>query len=81
MWGKIWLEIARIANLSMPLEYQLEDEGRVLNKGEAYQQISRSVPLMKAVLVYLGGLETIVQNVHDKNPIIEQRETSRAPTR
>jgi hypothetical protein len=47
-------EIARIANLSLALGYKLEDEGRLLTKEEAYQQLSHSASLMKAVLVYLG---------------------------
>jgi hypothetical protein len=47
-------EIARIANLSMVLGYRLEDEGRLLTKEEAYQQLSHSASLMKALLGYLG---------------------------
>jgi hypothetical protein len=47
-------EIARIANLSLVLGYKLEDESRVLTKEEAYQQLSHSASLMKAVLGYLG---------------------------
>jgi hypothetical protein len=46
-------EIARIANLSMALGYKLEDEGRLLSREEAYQQIGHSGSLMKAVLAYV----------------------------
>ena len=48
-------EIARIANLSMALGYKLEDEGRLLSKEEAYQQISHSASLFRAVLRYVDG--------------------------
>lgn len=47
-------EIARIANLSLKLGYKLEREGRMLSKQEAYQQISHSASLFKAVLGWLG---------------------------
>jgi hypothetical protein len=47
-------EIARIANLSMALGYKLEDEGRLLSKEEAYQQVSHSASLFRAVLGYVG---------------------------
>jgi hypothetical protein len=47
-------EITRIANLSMVIGYKLEDEGRLLNREEAYQQLSYSVSLMRAVLKYLN---------------------------
>ena len=46
-------EIARIASLSMALGYKLEDEGRLLSKEEAYQQISHSASLFKTVLRYV----------------------------
>lgn len=46
-------EIARIANLSMRLGYQLEDERRRLTPEEAYQQISHSASLFRAVLRYV----------------------------
>jgi pentose-5-phosphate-3-epimerase len=46
-------EIARIANLSMKLGYRLEDEKRLLTRQEAYQQISHSASLFKAVLKYV----------------------------
>ena len=48
-------EIARIANLSMALGYKLEDEGRMLSREEAYQQISHSASLFRAVLRYVEG--------------------------
>ena len=50
-------EIARIANLSMKLGYQLEAENRPLTKEEAYIQLGHSASLLKAVLDYLrpGG--------------------------
>jgi len=43
-------EIARIANLSMKLGYQLEAENRTLTKEEAYTQLGHSASLLKAVL-------------------------------
>ena len=46
-------EIARIAYLSMALGYKLEDEKRLLTKEGAYQQISYSVSLFKAILGYV----------------------------
>ena len=48
-------EIARIANFSMAMGYKLEDEGRLLSREEAYQQISHSASLFRAVLRYLEG--------------------------
>jgi hypothetical protein len=47
-------EIARIASLSMVLGYKLKDEGRLLTKEEAYQQLSHNASLMKVVLEYVG---------------------------
>jgi hypothetical protein len=47
------MKIARIASLSMALGYKLEDEGRLLSREEAYQQLSHSASLIKAVLNYL----------------------------
>ncbi len=47
-------QIARIANQALNLGYQLEKEGRLLTKAEAYQQISHSVSLLKGVLGWLG---------------------------
>ena len=37
----------------MALGYELEDEGRLLTKGEAYQQLSHSASLFKAILEYV----------------------------
>jgi hypothetical protein len=48
-------EIARVANLSMVLGYKMEDEDRILSKEEAYQQISHSASLFKAVLGYVDS--------------------------
>jgi hypothetical protein len=45
-------EIARIANLSMKLGYQLEKENRTLGKEEAYVQLGHSASLLKAILDY-----------------------------
>jgi hypothetical protein len=45
-------EIARIANLSMKLGYQLEAENRPLTKEEAYSQLGHSASLFKAILDY-----------------------------
>jgi hypothetical protein len=45
-------EVARIANLSMKLGYQLEAEDRMLSKDEAYVQLGHSASLLKAVLEY-----------------------------
>jgi hypothetical protein len=49
-------EIARIANLSMALGYKLEDKFRVLTKEEAYEQVSHSASLFKAILEYVAGV-------------------------
>lgn len=54
-------EIARIANLSMTLGYKLEDEGRLLSREEGYQQNSHSGSLFRAVLRYVEGKRTSVQ--------------------
>ncbi|MGA2404230.1 MAG: hypothetical protein ABSG91_21415, partial [Syntrophobacteraceae bacterium] len=43
-------EIARIANLSMKLGYQLESDNRVMTGEEAYTQLGHSASLLKAVL-------------------------------
>lgn len=48
-------EIARIANLSLQLGYRLEKEGRMLSRQEAYEQISHSASLFKAVLRWVKG--------------------------
>ncbi|MGA2025602.1 MAG: hypothetical protein ABSH17_00855 [Syntrophobacteraceae bacterium] len=45
-------EIARIANLSMKLGYQLERESRTLTKEEAYVQLGHSASLLRAILEY-----------------------------
>jgi len=45
-------EIARIANLSIKLGYQLEAENRMLTKEEAYIQLGHSASLLKAILDY-----------------------------
>jgi hypothetical protein len=50
-------EIARIANLSMKKGYQIEDENRLLTKEEAYEQISRSASLFRAILKYVGKID------------------------
>ena len=47
-------EIARIANLSLKKGYQIQDEKRLLTKDEAYEQISHSASLFKAILEYVG---------------------------
>ena len=47
-------EIAKIANQAMALGYKLEDESRLLTKDEAYQQLSHSASLFKAILEYLA---------------------------
>jgi hypothetical protein len=51
-------EIARIANLSMKLGYKIEAENRLLTKEEAYTQISHSVSLFKAILKYVGKMNS-----------------------
>jgi hypothetical protein len=43
-------EIARIANISLKKGYQIQDEKRLLTKEEAYEQISHSASLFKAIL-------------------------------
>ena len=43
----------------MALGYKLEDEGRLLSKEEAYQQISHSASLFRAVLRYVEGKKTL----------------------
>jgi hypothetical protein len=53
--GDLAKKIARIANLSMALGYKLEDEGRLLSREEAYQQVSHSASLFRAVLRYLDA--------------------------
>jgi hypothetical protein len=46
-------EVTRIANVSMALGYKLEDEKRLLSKEDAYQQVSHSASLFKAILDYV----------------------------
>ena len=46
-------EIARIANLSKELGYQIQHENRLLTKEEAYTQISHSASLLKAILAHV----------------------------
>jgi len=50
-------EIARIANLSLKKGYQIQDEKRLLTKDEAYEQISHSASLFKAILEYVGKVD------------------------
>ena len=50
-------EIARIANLSLKKGYQIQDEKRLLTKDEAYEQISHSASLFKAILEYAGKVD------------------------
>jgi hypothetical protein len=46
-------EIARIANISTKLGYKLIKEERLLTKKEAYEQLSHSASLFKAILNYV----------------------------
>ena len=46
-------EVARIANLSLKLGYQIEAEDRLLTEEEAYKQISHSASLLKGILEYV----------------------------
>ncbi len=50
-------EIARIANLSLKKGYQIQEEKRLLTKDEAYEQISHSASLFKAILEYVGKVD------------------------
>lgn len=50
-------EIARIANLSIKIGYQIEDENRLLTKEEMYEQISHSASLLKAILRYVEQVD------------------------
>ncbi len=45
--------VARIANLSKDLGHKLEKDGRLMTKKEAYNQISHSASLLKALLKYI----------------------------
>jgi hypothetical protein len=49
-------EIARIANLSLKKGYQIQDEKRLITKQEAYEQISHSVSLFKAIMEYMDKI-------------------------
>ena len=49
-------EVARIANLCIAVANRLEAENRMLTKDEAYQQISHSASLFRAILKYAGAL-------------------------
>ena len=49
-------EVARIANISLELGYRIEDEGRLLTEDEAYEQLSHSASLFKAILDYAEKL-------------------------
>jgi len=55
----VWIlnEIARIANLSIKKGYQIQDEKRLLTKEEAYEQISHSASLFKAILRYVEKID------------------------
>jgi hypothetical protein len=46
-------EVARIANMSLKLGYQLEKDDRMLSNQEAYEQISHSASLLKGILNWL----------------------------
>ncbi|MBW2248283.1 MAG: hypothetical protein JRF62_14080 [Deltaproteobacteria bacterium] len=50
-------EIAKIANLSIKKGYQIQDEKRLLTKDEAYEQISHSASLFKAILEYVEKMD------------------------
>jgi len=50
-------EIARIVNLSIEKGYQIRDEKRLLTKEEAYEQISHSASLFKAILRYVEKID------------------------
>ena len=50
-------EIARIANLSIKKGYQIQDENRLLKKEEAYEQISHSASLFRAILGYVEKID------------------------
>lgn len=52
--GDLAKEIARIATQSLNLGYQLEKEGRMLTKQEAYEQVSHSASLFRGILRWLG---------------------------
>lgn len=47
-------EVARIANISLQIGFQVEQEGRILSRKEAYEQIGHSASLFRAILSWLG---------------------------
>ena len=47
-------EVARIANRSIHLGYQLEKEGRMISRQEAYTQVSHSASLFRGILNWLS---------------------------
>jgi hypothetical protein len=47
-------QVTRIANISKTLGHQLEAENRLLTREEAYQMISHSASLLRAILAYVG---------------------------
>jgi len=51
------IEIARIANLSIEKGYQIQDGKRLLTKEEAYEQISHSASLFRAILKYVEKID------------------------
>ncbi len=51
------IEIARIADLSIKKGYQVQDEKRLLTKEEAYEQISHSASLFRAILKYVEKID------------------------
>jgi hypothetical protein len=53
--GDLAKEIARIANLTKTLGYKLEDDFRIITKEEAYEQLSHSASLFKAIMDYVKG--------------------------
>ena len=50
-------EIARIATLSMKKGYQIQNENRLLTIKEAYEQISHSASLFRAILRYVEKID------------------------
>lgn len=50
-------EIARIADLSLTKGYQIQNEKRLLTKDEAYDQISHSASLFRAILKYVEKID------------------------
>lgn len=50
-------EIARIASLSLTKGYQIQHEKRLLTKDEAYDQISHSASLFRAILQYVEKID------------------------